>query len=68
MMTITTAVRFTTSCAGRKRLQAGTPATATAPQGRAPRVSKLMALAIRFEGLLRDGTVADQSELARLAG
>jgi hypothetical protein len=28
----------------------------------------LMALAIRFEGLLRDGTAADLSELARLAG
>jgi len=26
-----------------------------------------MALAIRFEGLLRDGVVSDQSELARLA-
>lgn len=35
--------------------------------GRVPRVSKLMALAIRFDQLLRDGVVADQSELARLA-
>ncbi|MCH5375605.1 MAG: hypothetical protein JJ992_16665, partial [Planctomycetes bacterium] len=35
--------------------------------GRVPRISKLMALAIRFEGLIRDGQVADQSELARLA-
>ena len=38
-----------------------------APQGRTPRVSKLMALAIRFDRLLQDGVVADQSELARLA-
>ena len=37
------------------------------PVGRTPRVSKLMALAIRFDQLLRDGKVADQSELARLA-
>jgi hypothetical protein len=29
-------------------------------------VAKLMALAIRFDQLLRDGVVADQSELARL--
>ena len=37
------------------------------PAGRTPRASKLMALAIRFDQLLRDGKVADQSELARLA-
>jgi hypothetical protein len=34
--------------------------------GRLPRVAKLMALAIRFEGLLRDGVVKDYAELARL--
>ena len=38
-----------------------------ANEGRIPRVSKLMALAIRFDGLLRDGTVGTQSELAELA-
>ena len=37
------------------------------PLGRIPRVSKLMALAIKFDGLIRDGIVADRSELARLA-
>ena len=35
--------------------------------GRVPRVSRLMALAIKFEGLINDGIVSDQSELARLA-
>ncbi len=35
--------------------------------GRVPRVSRLMALAIKFEGLIKNGIVADQSELARLA-
>ena len=34
---------------------------------RTPRISKLMALAIRFEGLIADGTVSDYSELAELA-
>jgi hypothetical protein len=34
--------------------------------GRVPRVSRIMALAIRFEGLIRDGVVKDQAELARL--
>jgi len=37
----------------------------TAAKGRIPRVARLMALAIRCEKLIRDGVVADQSELAR---
>ncbi len=41
--------------------------TTNACDGRVPRISKLMALAIRFDGLLRDGVVANQSELAELA-
>jgi len=38
-----------------------------APGGRVPRVARLMGLAIRFDQLLRDGVVANQTELARLA-
>ena len=34
--------------------------------GRVPRVARLLALAIRFDGLLRAGDVADYAELARL--
>ena len=37
--------------------EAGTPAI--------PRIARLMALAIRFEGLLRDQTIRDYAELAR---
>lgn len=37
------------------------------PAGRVPRISRLMALAIHFDRLIRDGTVADLSTLARLA-
>ena len=47
-----------------KQLRAG-PAPEVEP-GRVPRVSRLMALAIRFDGLLREGAVADYAELARL--
>ena len=36
------------------------------PPGRLPRVTRLMALAIRFEHLLQTGVVADQSELSEL--
>jgi hypothetical protein len=34
--------------------------------GRVPRISKLMALALRFEELVRSGVVADYAALARL--
>ena len=36
------------------------------PPGRVPRITKLMALAIRFEHLLASGAVRDQAELAEL--
>jgi hypothetical protein len=51
---------------GRKELQP-TPAPARpAAAGRVPRVARLMALALRFEGLIREGAVKDYAELARL--
>ncbi len=50
---------------GRKELQAGPLNPPVAP-GRVPRVSRLMALAIRFDGLVHEGTVADYAEIARL--
>ena len=37
-----------------------------APPKPVPRISRLMALAIRFDGLISDGVVTDQAELARL--
>ncbi|MFQ5668329.1 MAG: hypothetical protein ACE5I7_18115, partial [Candidatus Binatia bacterium] len=37
------------------------------PLGRISRVARLMALAIRFDQLIRDGEVADYADLARLA-
>ena len=36
------------------------------PVGRVPRVSRLMALAIRLDQLIRNDVVTDQAELARL--
>lgn len=66
MIKVKQKVRFTRSSAGRRRI-VDAPVAAPTPMGRIPRVSKLMALAIRFDGLLRDRVVSDQSELARLA-
>ena len=36
------------------------------PSGRVPRIARLMALALRFEQLVRTGTVRDYAQLARL--
>jgi len=67
MTTVTRKVFLSNGPSGRKRLSPTKPAMQTVGRGRVPRVSKLMALAIRFDGLLRDGAVRDMSELARLA-
>jgi hypothetical protein len=45
-------------------MRVGTPVPA--PQPGVPRVSKLMALAIRFDQLIQDGAVEDQAQLARV--
>lgn len=50
---------------GRRTLRQGDAPAAVA--GRVPRVSRLMALALRFEELLASGKIADQADLARLA-
>ena len=50
---------------GRKVLRQG-DAKPEVPMGRVPRISRLMALAIRFQQLIDDGVVADQAALARL--
>lgn len=56
-------VHFVRGTKGRKQMRSGNhPAI---PQ-RVPRISRLMALAIHFDQLIRSGAVKDQSELARL--
>jgi hypothetical protein len=65
MITIERTVHFGQGRRTRKELRQG-EAPSPAPVGRIPRVARLMALAIRFEQLIRDGAVADQADLARL--
>ncbi len=64
MITIERRVHFGHGPRARKELREGEAKVATT--GRVPRVSRVMALAIRFDGLIRDGVVKDQAELARL--
>jgi len=60
-------VHFTNARRGRKQMAVGeAPTPAPVPLGRIPRIARLMALAIRFEGLLAQGEVRDYADLARL--
>ena len=57
-------VYFTRGHCGHRELKTGEPPPAN--RGRLQRVTKLMALAIRFEQLIQDGVVEDQGAIARL--
>lgn len=65
---MTTVVRtiHITRKARRKRVVLGSAAPKVELPGRVPRVARLLALAIKYDRLLRKGVVADLSELARL--
>jgi hypothetical protein len=66
-ITITKEVHFRQGHSTRKMLVEGqAPVQETLLQGTVPRISRLMALAIRLERLLREGAVADYADIARL--
>jgi hypothetical protein len=70
-MLIECQVHFEIGHKTRKTLKVGdappNPRTLVEP-GRVPRVSRLMALAIRLDRLLREGVARDYADLARLGG
>ena len=60
-------VHFRAGGKGRRRLRQGEAPTPIPIQpGRIPRISRLLALAIHFDKLIRQGTVRDYADLARL--
>jgi hypothetical protein len=68
-LTIETPIHFTRAKAGWKKVAVGpSPEQAHAPPDPVPRISRLMALAIHFDGLIRKGVVRDYADLARLGG
>ena len=64
-LTIHCKLRIERKTRGRIRLESGKAPVPVQP-GRVPRVSRLMALAIKFDGLVRRGEVPDYAGLARL--
>jgi hypothetical protein len=64
-LTIERQVHFSRSRRGRQQLREGAPLQpAVREPGRVPRVSRLAALALRFENLIRIGAVASYAEIA----
>jgi len=66
-LTIQCDVHFTRGQRTRKVIEQGPlPEPDPTPMGTIPRISRLMALAIRFDRLIKAGEVTDQADLARL--
>jgi hypothetical protein len=66
-LTIERQVHFQRGRRTRKVIEPGPPAEpAATPEGTIPRISRLMALALRFDRLIRAGEITDQADLARL--
>lgn len=66
-LTVRCKVHFHKGNRGQLEMRSGTaPAQAEVPQGRVPKLARLMALAIKFQGMLERGEVKDQAELARV--
>ena len=65
MTTVVRPIHFVRRGKSTKAVSAPDAAPKVLPS-RVPRVARLMALAIHFDGMLRKGVVADQSELAEI--
>jgi hypothetical protein len=66
-LTFTSRMRLQRREKGRLELRPNmAPVSPPAPAGRVPRISRLMALAIRFDDLLRRDEVKDLADIARL--
>ncbi|HNO79733.1 MAG TPA: hypothetical protein PKN33_16930 [Phycisphaerae bacterium] len=67
MIKVRRKIGFTTRAHGQQVIIKAPCQDVQIPSGRIPRISRLMALAIHFDRLIREGMVMDISELARLA-
>lgn len=67
-ITIEADFHIATGRSGKKRLRLGTKPPPRPIPPRIPRISRLMALAIHFDNLIRQGTAKNYADLARLGG
>ena len=67
-MSIETPIQFNRAKAGRKKIAEKPAKNPSLPPDSIPRISRLMALALHFDDLIRQGSVRDYADLARLGG
>jgi hypothetical protein len=65
-LTVTRRIHFSMANRGKRQIEPGPAPVRDTPAGRVPRISRLMALAIHFDGLIASGGVRDQADIARL--
>jgi hypothetical protein len=66
-VTVTKQIHFSMRNRGRREIAEGPkPIPEITDEGRVPRVARLMALAIKIDGLITSGAIADQAEAARV--
>ncbi|MEO0482226.1 MAG: hypothetical protein AAF138_01220 [Planctomycetota bacterium] len=63
-LTVSKRVTFSAGARGRRRLEPAAEPKPTAPPP-LPRITRLMSLAIKLDGLIASGAIADQAEFAR---
>ncbi len=63
---LTKKIHFSMANKGRRQIRPVPEPVYDTLEGRVPRVSRLMALAIKFDRLIAEGAVRDQAELAEL--
>jgi len=66
-LTLECDVHFQRRRKGSREVVVGAEPAGPTKRGRVPRISRLMALAIRFDALVKNGVVTDYAELARLS-
>ena len=67
MIVVRQPIKFIKQARGRKRIVPADQDSGPVESGQIPRVSRLMALAIRLERMLRSGEVADVAELSMIS-
>ncbi len=65
-LTVTKRIHFSIAGKGKRQIKPGPAPVNDTPDGRVPRISRLMALAIKFDQMIADGLVHDQAEIAEL--
>ncbi|HEX6972485.1 MAG TPA: hypothetical protein VF234_09720 [Limnochordia bacterium] len=65
-LTLKKKIHFSMANKGKREIRPGPAPVIDTPDGRVPRIARLMALAIKFDRLIAEGAIRDQAHLAEL--